>query len=97
MHFHIQSWLTGPEATDLSKHLKSTKLTQKDWWIIGDLFNQAYSLKECAGIYNRGGAHWTNTGEFGVIANTDKEKELNKDLEKVLDDVWGYINKVTLG
>lgn len=93
MHFHIRSWLTGHQATEWEIHLKDTKLTPANWWVIGDLFKQAYALKECAEAYRSGG-HWTDTAEsLRAKRDDDLIKRINSDLEGLLNNIWNYIEE----
>ena len=59
-HGHISSMIDHPDKydpdwTDVTTHFKSTWITQKQWWIIRDLFIQAYALKKAAETYKYGG------------------------------------------
>ena len=64
-----------------------TKITEKEWWIIKDLFKQAEILKNCAEIYRYGG-NCTESEEAKVIKNQLMADTINKDLKIVLDTVW---------
>ncbi len=88
-YFHIKKWLDNSDITD---NLKSSPIiTQEVWWKLGDLFKQAYALQKVADVYHRGGANWSETGEMGISKDLDKCKEINKDLLKVLEDIWKYL------
>lgn len=89
LHFHIDSLLR--EETNVNVIFSETKLSQKQWWIIRDLFVQAYALKHCADVYQYGGHQTYREGVTDIIKNKDKADTINKDLEIVLDTVWNYI------
>ena len=89
-HYHIDSLFN---ETNINKIFTTTKLTQDNWWVVGDLFIQAYTLKKCAETYRHGG-HWTEQA-FKVADIRDEEMctRLNKDLETILDSIWEYIEE----
>lgn len=87
-HFHFKSMLDS-EITIYS-HLKSTWITQDQWWILRDLFIFAYSLKETAACYIYGG-HQTSAAEPYRIKNQEMANKLNADLEKILDNIWNLL------
>lgn len=89
LHFHIDSLLQ--EETDVNVIFSETKLAKDQWWVIRDLFVQAYALKKCAEVYQYGGFQTTKAGITNIIKNKDKADTINKDLEIVLDTVWNYI------
>ena len=87
-HFHIDS-LIGLE-TNVNKIFSKTKIDQKTWWILRDLFIQAYTIKRCAEVYRYGG-HQTNTNGLSVDRDDKLIKRLNNDLEQVLNNIWEQI------
>lgn len=95
-HFHILSWFDKDDAYNIDNHLETEGrlISQKDWWKLGDLFKSAYTLKEVAEVYGRGGSHWTETGELGVNKDLEMAKRINKDLEKCLKDIWEYLENL---
>ena len=88
-HFHIDSLISS--ETDVNKVFEDTKISQSEWWIIRDLFIQAYALKKAAEVYRFGGHQTTVAGLTDIIKNANRATELNKDLERVLDLVWKFI------
>lgn len=91
-HYHMSSWLNKKEACYLKNHLsESPILDQEHWWQLGDLFKQAYALQEMAEIYHRGGANWTSTLNRGLGKDQEMCDRLNKDLERVLDNIWEFL------
>lgn len=87
-HYHIKEML---KELDVSKAFTSTSITQNQWYVICDLFKQAYALKAVAGVY-RYGSHITNlAGVTDCLKDSSKEAAINKDLEKLLDVTWDYI------
>lgn len=89
LHFHLESLLQN--ETNVNVIFNETKLSQDQWWIIRDLFIQAYALKKCAEVYQYGGHQTTEKGITDIIKNKDKADAINKDLEIVLNTVWNYI------
>lgn len=89
LHTNISSLIKG--ESDINKIFSSTKLTQNDWWIIRDLFKQAYALKPAAEIYRYGGHQKTVEGLTDIIKNSDMAAKINADLQIVLDTLWDYL------
>lgn len=96
MHFHMENFLrNGPDLyVPIEKFLTETKITQHEWWVILDLFKQAYALKHCAEVYRVGGHLTTAKGVTDLIRDLEKAKAINADLEKLLDHTWEYVKKV---
>lgn len=99
-HFHFDSLLYIKDDKnnvlyEASKLFSSTNISDKEWWVIRDLFVQAYALKSAAEVYRYGGHQTTNPGVTDIIKNADKAADLNKDLEKVLDVLWDFVVKAT--
>lgn len=90
LHYHIESLITGEYEVD--KIFQETKLTQTQWWIIRDLFIQAYTLKKAAEVYRYGGHQTSLVGITDKIKNSDKVDILNNDLEIILDTIWEYLS-----
>ncbi len=63
----------------------------KTWWVLRDLFVQAYALKKAAEIYQHGGHQTTLTGTTDMIKDLNKAEILNKDLEKILNKIWEIV------
>ena len=87
-HFHIDSLISS--ETDVSKIFTQTTISQSAWWIIRDLFIQAYALKAAAAVYSYGGYQTTKVGITDLIKSSDMEKKTNADLQIVLDRVWDF-------
>lgn len=88
--FHFESYLKG-DKYKVTDHLSDSIFTQDDWWILRDLFIQAYALKKAAEVYQYGGHQTSEPGITDLIKNPDKAKELNTDLEKVLNQIWKLV------
>lgn len=88
-HFHIDSLIKG--ELDVNKIFSETTLKQETWWIIRDLFIQAYGLKKAAEIYRYGGHQTTVKGLTDLLRNQDKADQLNADLGILLDVIWSFI------
>ena len=93
LHFHIDSLIKAPAPCEASRLFSKTKISDNDWWIIRDLFKQAYALKTAAEVYRHGGHQKSLPGVTDVIQNAEVAKQLNSDLEKVLDKAWEFISK----
>jgi hypothetical protein len=88
-HFHIDSLIKG--EFEVNKIFSETTLKQETWWIIRDLFIQAYGLKKAAEIYRYGGHQTTVKGLTDLLRNQDKADQLNADLGILLDVIWSFI------
>ena len=87
---HIDS-LIGAEYNIGNIFDKGTPITQDQWWIVCDLFVQAYALKRAAEVYQHGGHHITRPGITDCIKNLEMAARINKDLEIVLNKVWDFL------
>ena len=87
-HFHIKSML-GPNTAVLD-HFDKTWITQDTWWILRDLFIQAYALKDAAETYRLGG-HQTSRADPYSIIDSDMAQRINKDLGVLLATIWALI------
>jgi hypothetical protein len=95
-HFHFDSLLYIKDDKGSIKYCASdlfskTNITDKEWWIIRDLFVQAYALQKAAEVYVCGGNQSTNKGIIDLIKSPDMAKYINADLEKVLDKLWDFV------
>lgn len=89
LHTHFDSvLLNGIDQID--DIFIKPRFTQDEWWIIRDLFIQAYGLQEAAEIYKRGGHQ---TDKAYRLIDERMEKRLNDDIKIVLDKVWQIIAK----
>ena len=89
--YHIKSLIQ--DKYDVNKIFSSTKLTQAQWWIVRDLFVQAYALKKVAEVYKSGGYQSSLKGITDKLVNADKAAIANADLAIILDTIWEYINQ----
>ena len=87
----MKSYLDG-EHWEINKTFITSPLTQENWYIILDLFKQAYALKEAAEIYQYGG-HISQRlkNVTDIITNQGHADLLNHDLKVLLDTTWDYI------
>jgi hypothetical protein len=95
-HFHFDSLLyikdsKGTVKYEASDLFAETKITDKEWWVIRDLFVQAYALKKAAKVYRHGGHQTQVPGVTDIIKHPTMVVCINKDLEKVLDTLWSFI------
>ena len=82
-HFHFNSFLKDHKLA--SELFETTNITDDEWWVIRDLFKQAYALKEAAEVYQYGGHQTTRKGVTDILKSEDKAKALNADLKLVLE------------
>ena len=92
-HFHFSALLATTKTA--SELFQSTKISDADWWVIRDLFIQAYALKKAAEVYRYGGHQTNHAGITDIIKDTDIGVRLNADIKKILDVLWGFIEKAT--
>ena len=95
-HFHFDSLLYIPKGDGNMKYTASdlfsqTRITDKEWWVIRDLFVQAYALQKAAEVYRHGGHQTTAKGVTDIIQNNGAALRINNDLVKVLDTLWTYV------
>ena len=95
LHTHFDSVFLG-SITDVDKIFRVPIFKQDDWWVLRDLFKQAYAIKECAEVYHHGG-HQTTSKDTIIIQNNKMVNRLNKDLEIVLNKIWDIVNKTKKG
>lgn len=94
-HFHFDSLLYIKDGKGSVKYcasdlFESTPITDKQWWVIRDLFTQAYALRKAAEVYQYGGHQTTAPGVTDIIKNKERADQINADLAKVLDLAWSY-------
>lgn len=58
-----------------------------DWWLVRDLFVQAYALQRAADVYKYGGRQCF-APESKIIRSDVLHNRINRDLEEVLDQIW---------
>lgn len=96
-HFHFDNLLypkKGGQVQYLASEIfQSTPISDADWWVIRDLFVQAYALKKAAEVYQHGGHQTTREGVTDLIKNLAMARTLNADLERVLDKVWEVVSQ----
>ena len=94
LHTHFDSTFLHCAKYTPKEIFKDTKITEKEWWIIRDLFIQAYALKATAAIYRHGGHQTTVNGVTNIILNKELEDKLNADCKIVLDKIWSILEEV---
>jgi len=95
LHTHFNSVFLKTQYQPIKNIFSETKITDKDWWVIRDLFVQAYALKECAEVYRHGGYQTTLKETTDIIQSKEMENKLNADLKIVLDKLWDFIQEIT--
>lgn len=98
-HFHIDSLIQGSteEVTNVNKIFNTTWISQDLWWILRELFNQAYALKKAAQVYKYGANQTSEGGYNKLLYSEEKNKSINEDLKKVLDTIWNILETKSLG
>jgi ElaB/YqjD/DUF883 family membrane-anchored ribosome-binding protein len=96
-HWHIDSIINHPKEynsnwTNVTHHFTTTWLSQKQWWILRDLFLNAYALKKAAECYRCGGHQTPDAGPYRVI-NAEMAEKLNADLKTILDNIWNALKQ----
>ena len=86
---HIDSLIREDSINNIFD--KGTLITQDQWWIIRELFTQAYALQKAAEVYQYGGHQTSKPGITDCIKNLEMAAQINKDLETVLDKVWDFL------
>lgn len=94
-HFHFDTFLKYPE--EANKLFTECNFTDSSWWIIRDLFIQAYALKKVAEIYRYGGHQTTRIGITDILNSEEKARQANADLELVLNTLWHFMTTNNLG
>ncbi len=92
LHTHFDSTFLNGSPDVASQIFDDQQFTDNEWWVIRDMFIQAYALKKAAAIYRHGGHQTTKKGITDIIKNEELEKKLNEDCGKVLDTLWDYMN-----
>jgi hypothetical protein len=91
-HFHFDTLIGRHKVKDLFEH---TLISDSDWWVIRDLYKQAYALKEAAATYQHGGHLTHRAGVTDIIKDKEVADRLNKDLGTILDKAWAYLQMAT--
>lgn len=100
-HFHFDSILflkdsKGNILYTASDLFQETNISDKEWWVIRDLFVQAYALQKAAEVYRHGGHQTSQKGVTDVIQNLEMSNRLNEDLKKLLDTLWDFVSKAVV-
>jgi hypothetical protein len=83
-HRHFEGILGKHEDGKYYHHLNEspefshTVLTEKESWQLAELMKTAYTLRETAGLFNRGGAHLTTNACQDLLRNPVYEEHINK-------------------
>lgn len=91
LHAHFKVFLQDTKCA--SEIFEEQMFTDNEWWVIRDLFAQAYALKKAAEIYKYGGHQTSKRGVTDIIKSEDKADEINADLKAVIDKVWDFMNE----
>jgi len=93
LHTHFDTSFLG-EITDIRSIFETTDIRQDEWWILRDLFVQAYSLQKTAEVYRHGGCQTTKKGVTDRIQSKEMEEKINVDLKIILDKIWETLESV---
>ena len=80
-HYHLIKLEENCNLYDgIKKHFGDSFIIKndKDLWTICELFVTAYSLKDIAEVYNRGGAHYSKNPCAELIKNESEVKRINE-------------------
>lgn len=98
-HFHISSLIDTPADNshptnwyDPQLHFDTTWINQEQWWILRDLFIQAYAFKAASAAYRSGG-HQTEDAAPHRIKSKYMEDQINEDLETLLNTIWNLLHE----
>ena len=100
--FNFDSLLYAKKGSGGAKYLASElfvepRISDADWWVVRDLFVQAYALQKAAEVYRYGGHQTARPGITDIIRDDAMVARINKDLRKVLDTVWDIMCKAVHG
>ena len=71
-------------------------LIPSEWFMLCEYMVSAYTLSSAFELYNRGGSHIKSIDSLTFLEDKDNSIRINKDLEKVLDLCWDWINSLNL-
>jgi len=95
LHTHAKIFIDELLWSDVNEVFEENIFkTDDNFWIFKDLLVQAYALKETAEVYKNGGHCVLKKGLTDVIQSDLKYEETNKDLEIVLNKLWGFLSKL---
>jgi hypothetical protein len=94
IHCHADQFINQLLWHDKNQVFEKSIFKNNDqFWIFKDLLKQAYTLKECAEIYQYGG-HCITNEKTEIIRNKRKARSINRDLSKVLDQLWNLLESL---
>lgn len=71
---------------DRLRSFERLTLTEKEMWKLLDYMKTFYTLKEAAGVFGRGGSHYTSNANLNIIKNVDIAEHINKVMLPALFD-----------
>ena len=97
IHTHAEIFINKLIWHDVNEVFSETIFkNNNDFWIFKDLLKQTYCLKDCAETYRHGGHCTTKKGMTDIIQSKEMENKINKDLEKVLSTLWGFLKNLSI-
>jgi len=95
MHMHFSAFMSMDNNSDCnmvaSEIFQKPVYSDSTWWVIRDLFKQAYALQKCAEVYRYGGHQTSKEGTTDIIKDDAMCTRLNADLKTVLDKLWSVL------
>ena len=92
LHTHFDNVFLKERITWDVTTFDDCNFRQGDWWVILELFKQAYALKEAAAVYKHGGWVANRVGITDTTKSKAKMETLNEDLKKTLDILWEFMD-----
>lgn len=93
MHTHFDSQFLNA-MTDVKDIFVKPVFTQDEWWILRDLFIQAYALSKASAVYRYGGHQTSQAFRFSELNEEQAkriENSLNRDTEILLNKIWEIV------
>jgi hypothetical protein len=87
LHIHFNSVFLDEAENKVDKIFIKPVFTQDEWWVIRDLFIQAYALSKAAEVYQHGG-HQIDKAYRLPNPNKEVSDKLNEDLKIILGELW---------
>ena len=92
LHCHVDSEIIQKRLFLVTDLFKSTNISETDWYIICDLFIQAYSLHRAYSVYYRGNGSICTNDKCKILNQNDNMSHIIKnDLELILNKIWEIV------
>lgn len=90
-HQHFDGLFSG--KYDIKEIFKDTRITQKEWYTIKELFASAYTLRKSADLFHIGGSHITDNTV--ITKDISMCRELNILVENLLNEIWDMLTTIS--